>query len=175
MDKVNVSQDFLYKYLTDHNVNLSRLNELMGVSNGILMGCFRRNPDRYGNPLKFSAKNIEKLNAALVELSGMMRESVIAFGSEQMFTNNRGSTYDPGTLPKVKGLSHLFKMNPFCERVLGWKLTKKENVLCTPSSKVYGNISSDDVNLINTELLAVAGVLSSYQVVADKAQEDDAK
>ena len=175
MDKLNVSQDFLYEYLTGHNVNLNRLNELMGVSNGILMGCFHRNPDRFGNPLKFSAKNIEKLNAALEELAGMMRASVIAFGSDQTFTNNRGTTYDPGTLPKVKGLSRLFKMNPFCERVLGWKLAKKENVLCTPSSKVYGNISSDDVNLINTELLAVACVISSYQVVADEVLNDGAK
>ena len=40
---------------------------------------------------------------------------------------------------------------------------------------MYGRVTQADVNLINTELLAVAGVLSSYQVVADKAPENDAK
>ena len=34
MDKAKVTQDFLLEYLTQHNVNLNRLNELMGISNG---------------------------------------------------------------------------------------------------------------------------------------------
>lgn len=164
IQKTKVTQDFLYEYLTQHNVNLSRLNELMGVSNGILMGCFRHNLDRYGKPLRFSAKNIEKLNRALPELSMQMRQSVLTFGSEQTYTNMRGTTYDPGTLPGIKALSRYFKMNSFCERVLGWNLGKKETVLCTPSSKVYGCVSAEDVTLINMEILSVAGALEVFEV-----------
>lgn len=166
--KVTVTQDFLYKYLTEHNVNLSRLNELMGVSNGILMGCFRHNPDRHGNPLKFSTKNIEKMNVALGELAMQMRQSVVTFGSEQQYTNLRGATYDPGTVMQIRGLQRWFKLNPFCERVLGWNLGKKETILCTPSSKAYGTVSADHVAQINAEVLAVSGMLGGIEVVPDK-------
>ena len=162
--KATVTQDFLYEYLQAHNVNLSRLNELMGVSNGILMGCFRHNPDRLGRPLKFSAKNVEKLNAALGELAGLMRQCVLTFGTEQAYTNQRGTTYDPGMVAGVKALQRWFKLNPLCERVLGWNLNKKEYILCTPSSKAYGTISQDDVARLNAEVLAVAGMLGGIEV-----------
>lgn len=171
IEKAKVTQDFLYEYLTNHNVNLSRLNELMGVSNGILMGCFRHNPGRHGKPLSFSAKNIEKMNAALGELAGLMRGCVVKFGSDQTYTNKRGTTYDPGTLPQVKALQRYFKLNPFCERVLGWNLSKKEYILCSPSSKAYGTVSADDVARINSEVLAVAGMLGGCEVVADEPKD----
>lgn len=172
VQKAMVSQDFLYEYLTQHNVNLSRLNELMGVSNGILMGCFRHNPDRTGKPLRFSAKSVEKLNAALVALAGQMRGCVITFGSAETFTNYRGTTYDPGTLQAVKSLQRWFKLNPFCERVLGWSLSKKEYILCTPSSKAYGKISQEDVSRINAEVLAVAGMLGGIEVEMPEADSN---
>lgn len=53
------------------------------------------------------------------------------------------------------------------ERVLGWNTGKYNQTLFVPKSKVYCNISKGDVDRLNAELLAVAGVLSSYEVVAD--------
>ena len=173
IQKATVTQDFLYEYLTQHNVNLSRLNELMGVSNGILMGCFRHNPDRHGRPLKFSAQNVERLNVALGELAAQMRQSVVTFGSDQTYTNQRGATYDPGTVQQLKALQRWFKLNPFCERVLGWNLGKKETILCTPSSKAYGTVSADHVSRINAEVLAVAGMLGGIEVEMPESASSD--
>ena len=164
--KATVTQDFLYEYLLKHNINLSRLNELMGISNGILMGCFHHDLNNYGKPLQFSAKNIKKMNIAINELANLMRSTLISFGSEQTFTTKHGTTYDPGVLPGMKALSRYFKMNPFCERVLGWNLAKKQLRLCIPASPMYGKISSEDVAKINAEVLAVAGALSGMEIVA---------
>lgn len=44
---------------------------------------------------------------------------------------------------------------------------EKDAILVSTASKVYGNISEEDMVKINNELLAIAGVLSSYEVVAD--------
>lgn len=168
IQKTKVSQDFLYKYLTEHNVTISQFARLMGVSVGIVSGSFHHDLDRHGKPLKFSRANIEKLNAALQTLADQLRQATITFGSEQTFTNSRGTTYDPGTREAVLRLSDYFKISYFMERVLGWKDGKRKMILVTPSSKVYGQVSQDDVNRINAELLSVAGVLSSYEVVPDE-------
>ena len=167
--KATVTQDFLYEYLLGHDVNLSRLNELMGISNGTLMGCFRHNPDRHGKPMSFSADNVERLNGVLWRLAALMRQSVITFGSEQTYTNKRGTTYDPGAMPQIRALSRYFKLNTFCRRVLGWNLNKKEAILCAPSSNSYGCVCADDVARINAEILAVAGMLSGIEVVMTDA------
>lgn len=169
IQKAKVTQDFLYEYLTGHSVNLNRLNELMGVSNGILMGCFRHNPNRLGKPMSFSQKNIVRLNAALDTLAAQIKQCIITFGSDQTRTNNRGTTYDPAAAAAiVERLSPYFKLTTFTNRVLGWNAKKKDTVLSNPSSKVYGNITSDDVARINAELLAIAGMLGGIEVVADE-------
>lgn len=175
MEKVKVNQDFLYQYLLDHDIIISAIMRTMGVSSGIVIGCFRHDLNRHGKPLVFSAKNIERLNAALPELAGAIRRSLLVFGTGHEFANSRGTVYDPGLLPAVKALSAYFNLNKFLLRVLGWKVGKKEMVLCSPSSKVFGNISRDDVDRINAELLSVAGVLSSYEVVPTDSDAVSAK
>lgn len=172
IEKAIISQDFLYDYLVKHNVNLSRLNELMGVSNGILMGSFHHDTDRHGNQLKFSAKNVERLNVALEELAAQMRQCVITFGSSKTYTNKRGTEYDPGTVPQIKALVRWFKLNPFCERVLGWNLNKKETVLYAKSSKAFGTVSAEHVAKINAEVLAVAGMLGGIEVEMPEADSN---
>lgn len=168
MQKVKVSQDFLYKYLVEHDFILSVLNKRMGVSNGILMGCFRHGLNAQGKPMSFSAANIEKMNKALPQIAEELRGCLLTFGSEQVLTTMRKTTYDPALVePLREKLGNYFKIKGFTERVLGWSAKKREQVLVSPSSKIYGHVSQDDVNRINAELLAVVGVLSSYEVVAD--------
>lgn len=53
------------------------------------------------------------------------------------------------------------------ERLLGWNRAKCDFTLSAPNSKIYGYITREDADRLNAELLAVAGVLSSYEVVAD--------
>lgn len=175
MEKVKVSQDYLYEFLKEHNMTIAMIAKKMGASESIVRNSLQRNPNRHGNAMSLSAANIERLNAALEEIAGELRESVVAFGSDQMFTNQRGTTYDPGTLPGLQRVGEYFNMKALTERLLGWNKTKRDITLSVKSSPMYGRVTQADVNLINTELLAVAGVLSSYQVVADEAPKEEAK
>ena len=166
--KIQVSQDTLRNYLKEHNITFSILAERMGVSVGIVSGCFNHKPNRLGKPLKFSAVNLERLNAALPQIADELKGCILTFGSDQTYSNPRGVDYDPALIEHIKrGISKYFKLNTFCERVLGWKVGKKESVLCQPASKAYGHITKEDVDRLNAELLSVAGVLSSYEVVPD--------
>ena len=172
MEKIKVSSDTLYNYLVEHDFTISLLAEYMGVNGGSLAACFRHNLDRLGRPRKFSAGHIKKLNNAIVRIAEDMRGHVLVFGGDKMFTNQQKSTYDPGLIEPIKrGVGKFFKLRTMAERVLGWNKGKWNNTLSAPSSKVYGNISRDDADRLNAELLAVAGVLSSYEVVADDALE----
>jgi hypothetical protein len=67
----------------------------------------------------------------------------------------------------LKDPRRLSGYDAFIVRVLGWNEKKKNATLSAPSSAIYGCVSRDDVNRINAELLAVAGVLSNYEVVAE--------
>lgn len=169
MEKIKVSSDTLYNYLVEHDFTISLLAEYMGVNGGSLAACFRHNLDRLGRPRKFSAGHIKKLNNAIVRIAEDMRGHVLVFGGDKMFTNQQKSTYDPGLIEPIKrGVGKFFKLRGMTERVLGWNRTKCNFVLSTPSSKNYGNITREDADRINAELLAVAGVLSGYEVVADE-------
>ncbi|MBQ8713128.1 MAG: hypothetical protein IJ551_09975 [Prevotella sp.] len=170
-EKLQVTQDVLYQYLTEHNVNLSGMAREMGANPTMVAGCFKRMPDRHGKPRHFTAQTLPRLNSGLPLVAQRMREGLVTFGSDQTYTNNRGATYDPATMPQIKGLSRWFNLTAFLMRVLGWTESKKNFTFSAPSSGIYGCISRDDVNRINAELLSVAGVLSSYEVVADGETE----
>lgn len=165
MDKAKVTQDFLLEYLTQHNVNLNRLNELMGISNGLLMGCFRHSPNRHGNPMKFTADIIKKMNEALPLLADQMRSSLVTFGSSETYTNKRsGETYDPATVPQLRALQRWFKLGPFFRRVVGWTQSRTSSAINSKTARAFGTITADQVARINAEILAVAGMLGGIQV-----------
>jgi hypothetical protein len=168
MEKVKVTQDVVYQFITDHNVNLSGIAREMQANPTLVAGCFKRNADRNGRPRHFTAQTLPRLNEALDKFAANMRQSVVSFGSEQTYTNNRGVTYDPGTIPAIKQLSQYFNLTQFIVRILGWTENKKNLTFSSPTAKMFGCISQDDINRINAELLAVSGVLSSYEVVEDR-------
>lgn len=170
MDKIKVTQDFLYQYLQEHNFTISSLGEIMGVSDSVVRACFLHIPNRHGNPQKFSASNIDRLNEALSVVSNELRRCLLTFGSNQMFTNQHGTTYDPALVGQIKnGINKYFKLRGLFERILGWNVTKCRTTLSIIKSPIYGNITREDADRINAELLSVAGVLSSYEVVADES------
>lgn len=170
MEKVNVSPDFLYDYLTEHDFKVSVLAKRMGVSLSIVTGCFHHDLNRHGKPLSFSAANIKKLNDAMSQVASELRQCIITFGSSETYTNRWGNTYDPATVEPMQRLGEYFNSKALTERVLGWNKVKRDTTLAIKKSSSYGNITKEDVNRINTELLAVAGVLSSYMVVADDSE-----
>ena len=49
MEKNKVTQDFLYKFITERGVNISTLAEQMGLSVTMVNGCFRHNKDKNGS------------------------------------------------------------------------------------------------------------------------------
>lgn len=168
MEKVKISQDTLYQYIMDHNIKLVRIAEIMGVSEASVNSCFRHHNNVHGNPRSFTRYNIRKLNDALEQIVDELRGCVLTFGSDRTFTNMRGKTYDPALIEPIKRIGNLMNLTALVSRVLGWNQNKKENTLVTPSSKNYGNISKSDADRINAEILSVAGVLSSYEVVPDE-------
>ena len=168
MDKIKVSQDFLYEYLNEHSFIVSALAEPMGVSESVIRGCFRHDLNRHGKPMKFSAPNIERMNQALELVANDLRDGLLIFGSERTFTNQRGTTYDPALVDAIKnGVAKYFKLKGLTERVLGWNKSKCDITLAVKNSPMYGRVTKEDADRINAELLSVAGVLSSYEVVTD--------
>ena len=170
MEKIKVSQDFLYNYLIEHNFTISTLGEMMGVSDSAVSACFLHTPTRHGKPQKFSASNIKRLNKALPMIANELRGCLLTFGSDQTYTNLHGTTYDPALVDQIKnGMNKYFKLRGLLNRLLGWNVTKCRTTLSIIKSPVYGNITREDADRINTELLSVAGVLSSYEVVTDES------
>ncbi len=173
MEKVRISQDTLYQFLLEHGIKLVRLAELMGMSCSSLTSCFKHQLIKRGTPRSFTPKAIVKLNEALPQIAENLRSSFLVFGSEQVFTNQRGKTYDPALIEPMKKIGGYMNLTALVQRVLGWNQDKKENTLVTPSSKNYGCISKQDADRINAELLSVAGMLSSYEVVADEGSSSE--
>lgn len=174
MDKIKVTQDFLYQYLLEHNFTISMLANKMGVSNAILSRSFRHMPNRLGKTMYLSAANIARLNVVLEQVADELRGCVLNFGSPQTYTNLHGRTYDPALVDVFKdGAGKYFNLTGLTERVLGWNVNRKRMTLSIEKSPIYGNISKQDADRINAELLSVAGVLSSYEVVADEGSSSD--
>lgn len=172
MEKVKVSQDVLYQFLKEHDITKVIIAKKMGVSESIVGGCFRHVLNRHGKPLSFSKANLVKLNDAIQQIADDLRNCVITFGSSEMFTNKRGTTYDPGTLETIHEIGNYFVLNQLTERLLGWSKTRCGMVVSIKSSPVYGNVTEDNVNRINAELLSVAGVLSSYEIVSEEKEDN---
>ncbi len=165
MKKKKVNQDVLYQYLLEHNITLSGLARQMDVNPAYISGCFNHTPFKNGQPRRFSKNAIPLLNNGLKVFAAKLCESYITFGSNQMFTNRLGTTYDPGTLPAIRQLSQFFNLTAFLIRVIGWNEAKKNATFSSPSSKSYGCITREEINLINAELVTIVKDLFSFQVV----------
>lgn len=173
MDKVKVSQDFLRDYLEAHDFTLSVLNKRMGVSNGILMGCFRHKLNRLGKPMSFSAKNIEKINHVLPQIAEELRQCVMTFSTDDKdIDNSRGNAYDKTLADTIRnGMGRYFKMKGVSHRLFRWEKAKSDSILSNSASPVYSHITANNMAALNAELLSVAAVLDSHEVVADEPKD----
>ena len=173
MEKVKVTSDALYQYITEHGIKLTRLAEFAGLSNTSINRCFKHDLNSNGKPRIFTRKVTVKINEALPRIADILRASTLQFGSSQVFTNQHGRTYDPALVEPMRKIGNILNLTALVERVLGWNEKKKTNIIVNKTSLVYGNIREEDVNRINAELLAVAGVLGSYEVVPDDAGDSE--
>lgn len=163
-----MSQDQLYKYITEHDVKFSRLAEQMGISPTAVSSYFRHLPNMHGNLRTFSVDNIKKLNDAIRGFSQELRACLLHFGTGQMYTNKHGRTYDPGMIEAINRLGKYINTTALLCRMLGWSKSKKANVFGASTSKNYGNISQEDVDVLNVEVMSVAGFLENVEVVPDE-------
>ena len=173
VQKVKMSQDAIYDYLTKHDIIITRIGELMGMDRSAVMSCFKHHLNSRGIPRHFTVQGIAKLNKALQTLAGELRSHVVVFGSDKVYINKHGRTYDPGMIEPLNELGKYMNLMGLTNRLLGWNKRKKENVFSSPATKNYGNISESDVNAINAEVLSVAGVLEGVEVIPDDDAYDD--
>lgn len=165
---MKITQDQLYKYLTEHDVILTRLAEIMGMSLDTVTFNFRHTKNQHGNPRSFNMEAINKLNAALPVLSRELWSCTFRFGTDKMYINKHGRIYDPGMIEPINRLGKYLNATALICRLLGWSKTKKANVFSAPTAKNYGNISKDDVDALNVEIVSVAGFLRNVEVVPDE-------
>lgn len=173
--KIKMSQDTLYNFLLEHDVIISRLAELMGITPHTAISCFRHSKNIHGNPRYFTVENIGKLNKALCLISEELRNNIIMFGSDKLYTNKHGRTYDPGMIEPLNRLGRLVNITKMTGRLLGWKKSKKDSIFSTPVSKSYGNISESDVMMINAEVMSVAGILERTEIIPDERAYDGSR
>lgn len=166
--KMKMSQDELRDYLDEHDLKVARIAELMGKSPAVITSNFKHHKNAHGYPRRFSVENIRLLNEALAVIAKELRGCVMTFGTDQMYTNKHGRTYDPGLIEPMKRLGELMNLAGLTERLLGWNKGKKTSILTDSISKAYGNISEADVQAINKEVLEVSGVLEGMEVVPDE-------
>jgi len=167
MEKIKVSQDTLYQYLVDHDVKMIRLAELMGMSRASVTSCFKHQIINGGVARSFTPAAIGRINDALSVISGRLRSGLLQFGSSQVFTSSRGTAYDPALIEPLKQIGEVVNLTALLQRALGWSKAKKMSVIVTEKSQAYGHITKEDTDRINAELLSIAAVLESYEVVAD--------
>lgn len=173
--RLKISQDVLYKYLKEHDVKISRVADEMGMAPCTVTTCFQHRNNRHGNPLSFTVENIKKLNDSLHTLSEKLRSCILKFGTDKMYTNKHGRTYDPGMIEPINRLGEYLNITAVIIRLLGWIRSKKKSVFEASTAKNYGNISEKDVNAINMEIISVASFLDSVEVVPDENAFDGSK
>ncbi len=169
---LKITQDDLFKYLKGHDVKMSRVAEEMGMSTSTVSGCFLHSNNRHGNPQSFTVESIGKLNEALRVLSVKLSSCVLRFGTDKMHTNKHNRTYDPGMIEPINQLGEYLNITAVIERLLGWAKSKKRAVFCAPTSKAYGNISIEDVNAINMEIISIVSFFDSVEVVPNENASD---
>lgn len=163
--KTKVSTDKLYRFLQDHNFTGYILSEYMGVSESIVRGCFRHNLNRHGKPLQFSESNLMRLNDALPRMAADLRGCLLVFDDKRAVINRRNTVYDLTVAGQIKtGMGRFFNMRALTLRLFGWNTLKCSSRLASEGSVTYSHVSREDCERLNDELLAVAGVLDSYEV-----------
>jgi hypothetical protein len=166
--RLKMSQDALYKYLKEHDVKISRVAEEMAMSPSAALSCFIHRANRQGTPRYFTVDNIAKLNVALSAMAKNLRSCVMKFGTIQVYTNKHGRVYDPGMITPLNQVGKYLNMSGVMERVLGWSKNKKSHVFSSQANKNYGNISKEDIDNINMEIISVASFFESIEIVPDE-------
>lgn len=167
MKKTEMNQDQLYQYILAHNLTVKRLGEMIGQGDAVMSCAFKHNKMN-GKPLYFSPARIARINEALPRMADEIQARLMQFHPENNISTVEGRYYDPSCVEQLRQVGEYFNVQGLTARILGWSKEKKASVLCSPANRNYGHITPEDVTAINTELLSVAGVLRSIEIIPMK-------
>lgn len=176
IQKEKWTQDELYDFLTSNDVTITRLSDLMGMTIGMVASNFKHHVTRHGKPRSFNYQQTVKLNEALQQLAKNMRQCMLRYAGTEQKKGNLGKIYYPALRQQMNdGVGQYFNLVSLTQRVLGWNRTKKRNVLESnkENSKASGCITAQEAELINKEILAVAGMLESHEIVCTAVNDGD--
>lgn len=174
MNKIPVSQDELKTFLESHHFINAALAKKMGVSEGIVSGCFNRKPNRHGKPLCFSRKNIELLNQALQQIAEDLSGCKLMASNEE-FATKRFINDDPAIIESLRRIGEYVRLNGLTSKVLGWNNKRCLNNISVNGPKPHVHISKEDAMRISTEIMSIAVTLAGWEVVPDAEQPDNNK
>lgn len=164
MGKKRMTQDELYQYFLEHNIIVKRLGELIGQSDSAMSNAFKHHIVN-GKHHYFSAKKVALINTALPVMAREIASRIMVFNPANNISTVPSRCYDPECLPQLQNIGEYFILRKLTARILGWSLGKNDSIFC-PANRNYGHISPSDVELINAELLAVAGMLGNIELLA---------
>ena len=163
MTKTKMNQDQLYQYLLTHNLTVKRLGELIGQSDVQMSNAFKHNIVN-GKPHRFPDFVVDRINEALPRMADEITDRLMRFHPENNISKMPGRCYDPSCLDQLRRVGKYFNVKGLTARILGWSRSKENAIFCSSHSN-YGHVTEADVTAINTELLAVAGVLRNIEII----------
>ena len=169
MDKIKVSQDELKRFLEAHHFVRVAIAKKMGVSESIVGDSFNHMINRHGKPMSFTKKNIELLNTALQQIAKELSMSKLKCsddGSTRRFIND-----DPAIIESLRKISEYIKLRGLTAKVLEWGTRKCESNINLKESNPRVHLKKEEIELINNEILTVAGTLANWEVVADEPND----
>ena len=167
MDKIKVSQDELKMFIEAHHFVRVAIAKKMGVSESIVGNCFEHVPSRHGKPLSFSKKNIELMNNALQQIAEELSASKLKCSNEEEAVTKRFINDDPAIIDSLRKISEYIKLRGLTAKVLGWGARKCESNINLKESNPRVHLKKEEIELINNEIMTVAGTLANWEVVAD--------
>lgn len=168
MDKIEVTQDQLKYYLEEHHFIRAALAKKMGVSESIVGDCFNHLLNRHGKPLSFTKKNVELLNQALQQISEELSRCKLKCSNEEEQASRRFINDDPAIIDGLRKISEYIKLRGLTAKVLGWNNRKCESNINLKESRLHVHIKREEIERINIEIMAIAGTLATWEVVADE-------
>lgn len=172
MDKIKVSQDELRTFLEGHHFINAALAKKMGVSEGIVSGCFRHDLNRHGKPLSFSRKNIDLLNQALQQIAEELSTCKLKCSNEEAATR-RFINDDPAIIESLRKIGEYIRLNWLTANVLGWNQKKCLNNISLNGPKPHVHISKEEAGRVSTSIMSIASTLAGWEVVADKDSDSE--
>lgn len=166
MDKIKVSQDELKRFLEAHHFVRVAFAKKMGVSESIVGNSFNHAINRHGKPMSFTKKNIELLNIALQQIAEELSACKLKCSNEEAATR-RFINDDTAIIDSLRKISEYIKLRGLTAKVLGWGTRKCESNINLKESNPRVHLKKEEIELINNEILTVAGTLANWEVIAD--------